>query len=248
MWRIRLAAARDAAHWGEVTDAVARLETLAREARAERVGEVRAAAAHELGNLLVRVGEPERAARLLYDALMSYGPAAVASGVHRSWLGARGARVSGRGAGGLWDSELTDGGVEQQVAATLELLRLSVVEGDRPLFRRHRAELRRRELSAGEWADYYYIVGEGCRRFGRPEKAVVAFTRARRAARAAGKPRLAAASTAALATETLCPPPPRRPSAGVAADVRAIAAMVGELAAAAPAWCRGARVNDHMAG
>jgi hypothetical protein len=61
--RIRIGEARDAAHWGDVAGAVAQLETLGRDARALRAGEVRATVAHELGNLLARVGETERCLR-----------------------------------------------------------------------------------------------------------------------------------------------------------------------------------------
>jgi tetratricopeptide (TPR) repeat protein len=237
--RIRIGEARDAAHWGDVVTAIGQLERLHRDARAARVGDVRASAVHELGNLLLHAGDRERAVRLLYDAFTSYGTSArreAACTDLGSALLQVGFREEGRAAYELMISPTVE--LEQQVVTMLHLLRLAAVEGDRKAFRRHRMELSKRELGAGDLADYYFVVGEGCRRFGRPEKAMVAFTRARRAAHAAGLPRLAAESTAALATETLRPPPPRRPSPDVAADVRAIASAIRQLAAAAPDWCR----------
>jgi tetratricopeptide (TPR) repeat protein len=237
--RGRIAEARDAAHWGDIATAVAQLESVCRDAGATRLGEVRATAAHELGNLLLREGDPQRAVRLLYDAFTSYGTSArreVACTDLGTALLQVGFREEGRAAYELMISPTVE--LEQQVVALLHLLRLAVAEGDRTAFRQHRQELSRRELGAGELADFYFVVGEGCRRFGKPEKALVAFARARRAAYAAGLPRLAAESTAALATETLRPSPPRRPGGDVAADVRSIAGAIRQLAAAAPEWCR----------
>ncbi|HWZ58953.1 MAG TPA: hypothetical protein VNW46_08275 [Gemmatimonadaceae bacterium] len=237
--RIRIGEARDAAQWGDVSGAIARLEMLRRDALAARAGEVRATAVHELGNLLVEAGDPERGVRLLYDAFMSYGTSArreMACTDLGSALLQVGFREEGRAAYELMISPTVE--LEQQLVAMLHLLRLAVVEGDRTAFRHYRLELSKRELGVGDMADYYFIVGEGCRRFGRPEKALVAFARARRAARAAGLPRLAAESTAALATETLRPAPPRRPRGDVAEDVRFIAGAIRQLAAAAPDWCR----------
>jgi tetratricopeptide (TPR) repeat protein len=237
--RIRVGEARDAAHWGDTVGAIAQLEALRRDARAARVGDVRATAGHELGNLLVHAGDPQRAVRLLYDAFTSYTTSArreVACTDLGSALLQAGFREEGRAAYELMISPTVE--LEQQVVTMLHLLRLAVAEGDRKAFRQHRMELGKRELGPGDLADYYFVVGEGCRRFGRPEKALVAFARARRAAYAAGLPRLAAESTAALATETLRPPPPRRPSPTVAPDVRAIAGAIRQLAAAAPDWCR----------
>jgi hypothetical protein len=251
VFRVRLAEARDAAHWGDVAGAVALLEALARDARAARVSAVRAAAVHELGNVLVGLGETERGARLLYEAFLSYevsGRREAACTDLGSALLALGFREEGRAAYELMTSPTVE--LEQQVGAILHLARLAVVEGDRQAFRLHRAELRKRELSAAELADYYFVVGEGYRRFGRPEKARAAFMRARRAAYAAGLPRLAAASRAALVTETGTERPslPTRPSVGVASDVRAIAAAIGNLAAAAPSWCRRALNPESLYG
>jgi tetratricopeptide (TPR) repeat protein len=238
--RIRIGEARDAAHRGDIAGAIARYETVARDARGARAGEVRATAVHELGNLLVRSGAAERGVRLLYDAFVSYGTSARREAVCTdlgSALLALGFREEGRAAYELMVSPTVE--LEQQVITMLHLLRLAVAEGDRKAFRRHRSELSRRELGAGDLADYYFVVGEGCRRFGRPEKALVAFARARRAAHAAGLPRLAAASTAAsLAPEAARAALPRRPSGDVAGDVKEIARAIRELAAAAPAWCR----------
>jgi tetratricopeptide (TPR) repeat protein len=218
----RVGLAAIAAQRGEWPEAESVLDEVIIGAVGPELKAVRAAALHDRGGVAIVRQEYERAVLLLYEAFASYGDMANrdrALNDLATALGSLGLRSAARDAYFVIHS--TSHQRDLRWWAGLNLMRLAVLERNEGEFELYRRRLRAESLTGTHAAHYALFVGEGHARFGRPERARRAFSRATELALEFGLPSVAAGAVAARGSPEVAATP------AVARVVTAIRALVG---------------------
>jgi tetratricopeptide (TPR) repeat protein len=159
---------------------------------------VRAAALHDRGGIAIARQEYERAVLLLYEAFALYQDMPNrdrALNDLATALGSLGLRRAARDAYFVIHS--TSHQRDLRWWAGLNLMRLAVLERNEGEFEHYRRLLRAESLTGPHAAHYALFVGEGHARFGRPDRARRAFSRAAQLADEFGLASVAAGAVAA---------------------------------------------------
>jgi tetratricopeptide (TPR) repeat protein len=218
----RVGTAAVAAQRGELAEAEAVLDLVIIGAVGPDLKAVRAAALHDRGAVALVRREFERAVLLLYEAFALYGDMANrdrALNDLATALGSLGLRSAARDAYFVIHS--TSHQRDLRWWAGLNLMRLAVLERNEGEFEQYRRLLRAESLTGTHAAHYALFVGEGHARFGRPERARQAFSRAAELALQFGLPSVAAGAVAARGSPEVAATP------AVARVVTAIRALAG---------------------
>jgi tetratricopeptide (TPR) repeat protein len=218
--RVGLAAV--AAQRGELPEAVSVLDQVILGAVGPELKAVRAAALHDRGGVAIVRQEYERAVLLLYEAFTLYQDVANrdrALNDLATALGSLGLRGAAHDAYFVIHS--TSHQRDLRWWAGLNLMRLAVLEHNESEFEQYRLRLRRESLTGTHAAHYALFVGEGHARFGRPDRARRAFSRAAELALEFGLPSVAAGAIAARGSPEVAATP------AVARVVTAIRALAG---------------------
>jgi tetratricopeptide (TPR) repeat protein len=194
----RVGMAAIAAQRGELAEAETVLDEVIIGADEPELRAVRAAALHDRGGVAIVRQEYERAVLLLYEAFALYGDMANrdrALNDLATALGSLGLRGAARDVYFVIHS--TSHQRDLRWWAGLNLMRLAVLERNEGEFEQYQRLLRAESLTGTHAAHYALFVGEGHARFGRPERARRAFSRAAELALEFGLPTLAAGAVAA---------------------------------------------------
>ena len=217
----RVGMAAIAAQRGELAKAEAELDDVISGSVGAELRAVRAAALHDRGGVAIVRQEYERAVLLLYEAFALYGDMANrdrALNDLATALYSLGLRHAARDAYFVIHS--TSHQRDLRWWAGLNLMRLAVLERNEGEFELYRRRLRAESLTGTHAAHYALFVGEGHARFGRPERADRAFSRAAELALEFGLPSVAGAVAARGSSEVVATP-------AVELVVTAIRALVG---------------------
>jgi tetratricopeptide (TPR) repeat protein len=193
----RVGMAAIAAQRGELAEAESALDAVIIETEEPWLRAVRAAALHDRGGVAIVRQEYERAVLLLYEAFALYGDTPNrdrALNDLATALGSLGLRSAARDAYFVIHSSSHQRDLRWW--AGLNLMRLAVLEQNEGEFEQYRRLLRAESLTGTRAAHYAHLVGEGHARFGRPERARRAFSRAAELALEFGLPTLAAGAVA----------------------------------------------------
>jgi tetratricopeptide (TPR) repeat protein len=201
----RVGMAAVAAQRGALLDAESLLDEVLAEATREESGAtaVRAVALHDRGGVAIMRQEYEKAVLLLYEAFALYQDVPNrdrALNDLATALGGLGLRRAARDAYFVIHS--TSHQRDLRWWAGLNLMRLAVQEQNEHEFEHYRRLLRAESLTGTHAAHYALFVGEGHARFGRPDRAHRAFSRAAELAREFGLASVAAGAVSARAAAT----------------------------------------------
>ena len=218
----RVGTAAVAAQRGELPEAESALDEVIVGAVGPELRAVRAAALHDRGGVAIVRQDYERAVLLLYEAFALYGDTPNrdrALNDLATALGSLGLRSAARDAYFVIHS--TSHQRDLRWWAGLNLMRLAVLQRNEEEFELYRRLLGAESLTGTHAAHYALFVGEGHARFGRPDRARRAFSRATELALEFGLPSVAAGAVAARGSPEVAATP------AVARVVTAIRALAG---------------------
>jgi tetratricopeptide (TPR) repeat protein len=179
MLRIRIAEAGIHRQKGDRQHAEEMLKGVVTEAERHKFGSERAMATHDLGAIAYDAGQYDVAVRCFYDAWSHYGDRArkdrALSDLAQT-LADLGLRDAARDALLLIMSSAAER--EMRLKARITLLELAAQDGELAVFEQYRRDLSAQAMPARLTTHFHVLVGDGYRRFGRPQLAASAYQRA----------------------------------------------------------------------
>jgi tetratricopeptide (TPR) repeat protein len=179
MLRIRIAEAGIHRHKGDRARAEEMLTEVVAEAERHKFESERAMATHDLGTIAYDAGQYDRAVRCFYDAWTHYTDRArkdrVLNDLART-LADLGLRDAARDALLLIMTSAVER--EMRLNARVNLLDLAAQDGELAVFEQYRRDLSAQAMPARLTTHFHLLVGDGYRRFGRPQQAASAYQRA----------------------------------------------------------------------
>jgi tetratricopeptide (TPR) repeat protein len=252
MLRIRIAEAGIHRHKGDRQNAEEMLKTVVADAEKHKLTSERAMATHDLGTIHYDAGQYDVAVRCFYDAWTHYVDRArkdrVLNDLART-LADLGLRDAARDALLLIMTSAVER--EMRLNARVNLLDLAAQNGELAVFEQYRRDLSAQAMPARLTTHFHLLVGDGYRRFGRPQQAASAYQRAIRFGsrhQAMDLVQRAEAGARAVAmgvpTAWTAPVPMARPTAP--ADVAHVTSALREMRAAQSATCQSYQTSSSI--